>query len=726
MEENFDAILSGITKGQLAKANMADGSPNSETEKELINKCEEMFSFSARHKEVPMERAKKNYLLYIGKQWDMRQPSFKQIPVNNIIYGIIEYQVPLMTENKPIIKAEPRNPEDIMLSEGSTRALEYVWEDNDLTQRLPFIMRNVLVYGDHIMKIYWDYANDKIQMDDVEPDYFYPQPYVSKIEEMEWCIHAEPRPLYEIAGTYPNGKYVKAEAYVSPLEEIMDEANADGALMNEPVEALIAEGKATMSAGKVLAFNRALVKEMWINDKTMVKKEKVLQDEETGEPVYEMNEDGTEYKKDENGAPVPKTMTYYERKYPYGRFIVWANNVLLMDAPSPFKHGRAPYVHFHNIRLNRMFWSLGDPVQVASLQTQLNKRLAQLDFIADLNGNPVWICDAGSGVKKGQITNQPGLIIWKRDGSDVHREAPPPIPEYLFRTIDDIKLSADFVSGTMGVVRGEKPGSVTAGSAISELIERALVRIKEKVKYMESSLILVGRMTMSLIRQYWEEPRKFTISGQGHTLMPGMTNPQQGMQGMLGMQGGIQGMLGSQIQQPYIEFSGLSLTADPDIKIVAGSTMPISKANKFEQGILMYQQGIIDRKEFLSYVEYPSADAVDERMAQKEEEQMQMAQQQAQQEQQLKLAQVMSKFEKIKVDREAKQMDAQGRELDRMQAAQQQVQAAQQQNASLQLQAEAQQNQINGQNADRLMNFITNMNRPTEQGVSKSKKKPTK
>ena len=104
--------------------------------------------------------------------------------------------------------------------------------------------------------------------------------------------------------------------------------------------------------------------------------------------------------------------------------------------------------------------------------------------MADQTGNSIWVLDADSGVKRHQLTNQPGLVIYKRPGTDVRREPGPPIPQYMFENISVLEKEAEFVSGVQGVVTGNKPGSVTAGTAIAELIERAMVRIKEKLKYL--------------------------------------------------------------------------------------------------------------------------------------------------------------------------------------------------------------------------------------------------
>jgi hypothetical protein len=279
-----------------------------------------------------------------------------------------------------------------------------------------------------------------------------------------------------------------------------------------------------------------------------------------------------------------------------------------MDAASPFRHGKAPYVQFKNIKMRRNFWSGGEPVQLASIQTQINKRKAQIDFIADLMGNPVWVADVGSGIKRGQITNRPGIIIWKRDGSDVHMENAPSIPDYLFKTIYDLKDEAEFITGVKNILVGDKPGSVSAGSAIQELLERALVRVREKVKYMEASLQDVGKICMSLIRQYWTEERQFILTGAG-------LNGEQ-----------------------TVEFTGSYLLEDPDIMMIAGSSMPISKSSKFEQGIIMVDKGLFDREEFFKYIEYPNADVVIQRLMQVEQQAQQAQEQMQQQDMQLRTA----------------------------------------------------------------------------------------
>lgn len=614
---NKDSVLTGISPKKLENA-AQQTDVMSENDKKLVRMCQEIFEYAKRHREVPMERAAKNYLVYVGKQWDMNKPSFKTVPVTNIIWGIIEYEVPLMTENKPIMRAHPRSNSDLPYAEGATKGLEYVWDSNDMTFRLPFIMRDVLIFGDTFLKVYWDYEIEEIIIDDVEPDYLYPEPFQSDIKKCKYVIHAEPRAMYDVAEAYPNGKFVKQEDISSPLAEAIDEEVNN--YMHETQESLEAEGETVSPEGRMFA-GRALVKEMWIDDKTMLSRKQVIQGP-TGEPLWDVDDDG-EFKLDDDGQRIPKYILVKERKYPHGRFIVWSGGILLADMPSPYEHGRAPYVHFHNVKVKRSFWSYGDPYQLIAIQQQLNKRKAQIDFMADQTGNSIWVVDADAGVRRHQLTNQPGLVVYKRPGTDVHREPGPPIPQYMFENLKALEKEAEFVSGVQGVITGEKPGSVTAGTAIAELIERAMVRIKEKVKYMESSIVDLGRMSMSYMRQYWEDTKEFQIIGS--TL--------QNAQG----------------ESRTVEFSGKSLSMDPDIKVVAGSTMPTSKTTKFEQAVIMLNSQVIDRQEFLEYIEYPNAEAVLQRLNQQEKEMQQMQQQSDDKEYQLKMANYLARIKSAQI-----------------------------------------------------------------------------
>lgn len=621
----IDAALSGISTRQLTTALEAVEVPTMTDEnKKLVDQCESMYNFSSRHKEIWMDRAKQNYLMYIGKQYDSISPLFKSIPVTNVIYAIIEYEVPLMTENRPVMKAVPRNLNDIDYAEGASKSLEYVWDDNDMTYRLPFIARNFLVLGDDFLKVYWDFTKKQIVIDPVEIDYFYPQPYVDSIEKMGYVIHAEPRPLYEIAEMFPLGKYVRPESDQTVIEELFNEETNNSNTM-ESIESYNAEGKTvSKEGGRSLYLHRSKIKEIWIDDKTLISEDVVLQNDQK-DVIYETDAQN-EYVLDENGERIPKTYIKKSRKYPYGRMVTWSNGVLLQDKGCPFKYAKPNYVHFGNVKMRRSFWSLGDPWVMISIQQQLNKRKAQIDFMADQTGNTIWIVDSDSGVEQNHITNQPGLVIWKRGGTEVRREPAPQIPDYLFTTIDDLKLEADFVSGTLSIVRGEKPGSVTAATALDALIERALVRVKEKVKYMEGSLVTLGRMIMSFVRQYWDEPKQFVIIGKG-------LNPETPQQ---------------------IEFSGASLSEDPDIKIISGSSMAVSKSGKFEQDTVLFQLGIIDDQEFLENIEYPNYEVVLGRVAQKKQEQAQQTQQAQQQDMQLKMAEISARIK-------AQQIASQGR-----------------------------------------------------------------
>lgn len=304
-------------------------------------------------------------------------------------------------------------------------------------------------------------------------------------------------------------------------------------------------------------------------------------------------------------------------KYPKGRVITCLPElgVVLSDKKNPYKDGKFPFVLMKNYDIPFEFWGVGEVEQILSPQIYINELTNQIVDNAKNTANMQWIIDKNSGISKGKLTNRPGLVIRKNPGSEVKRDAPQPMPVYVRETIDTFKADIQDISGVLDSLKGEKQTGVVAASAILALQEASQSRIRLKIKIMESNLGELANMVYSRMQQFWKLDRWVRI-----TDVEG--NPE------------------------FKQIGTKVLENDFDLKVMAGSTMPVNKNAMMDLMIRLAQTNaedglpMVDRKAILEYLPVSDKKGITQRFAeiqarQQEKEQAEQQQQMAMQQQQM-------------------------------------------------------------------------------------------
>ena len=306
-------------------------------------------------------------------------------------------------------------------------------------------------------------------------------------------------------------------------------------------------------------------------------------------------------------------------KYPKGRVITCLPElgIILDDKKNPYKDGKFPFVLMKNYDVPFKFWGVGEVEQILSPQIYINELTNQIIDNAKSTANMQWIIDKNSGIGQGKLTNRPGLVIRKNPGSEVRRDTPPPMPTYVRETIDVMKADIQDISGVLDSLKGEKQTGVVAASAILALQEASQSRIRLKIKIMESNLSELANMVYSRMQQFWKLDRWVRITDiEGNPL--------------------------------FREIGQRVLQNDYDLKVQAGSTMPVNKNAMMDLMIRLAQTNaedglpVVDRKAILEYLPVGDKKAITDRFSelQAKQEQQQLEQQQAEQQlQQQQLAQ---------------------------------------------------------------------------------------
>lgn len=595
----------------------------SDEEAKLVDKVKTLYKEAYSAKSDLHAKWEKCYKAYTGDLFKQNLPDYRADEVSNYVFSTIETVKPIMLNDSPKTQVIPRQGSMFQKAKVANAILDSEWKRTRMFNKLHSINHLNLIFGTAIAGCFWD-GKAKNGLGDVvvtaiSPFNCFPEPSATNMEDAEYFIYATYKKSSEICNAYPE-----------KAEEIKKQTTSD-------VDKYLTFGSSDNQGN-----NNILYLECYMRDYSS----------------EEYTED-----KEENGEKLTYKVT--KRKYPNGRRIIIAGDVLLVDDKNPYEDGSFPFKVLKCYPQHGSFWGIGEVEMLISPQQYANKIMNSVIENAQLNGNPWTVMDKNCGVERNTLTNAPGLVVRKNPGTEFKREAPPPIPSYIIDTVGVLKRDMEQISGVYDVIRGEKPGSITAASAIQALNEQAQGRIRLKVQNLEDFISDLGGLWIRRIQQFWLTKR--TIRVTGDVLMPDIET--NNMLRMINDDGKITN---------FVDISKDDLDGDYDIDVYAGSTMQSNKSaitqmviqlaqTPAEDGLPMLDRktvlenvidsiGQINIQEVLDYYEnmkQQQAQAQQDSMAQ-EQEAMAMEQQ----------AQMQQEQQKQAMEQDKHAMDMQGKQID--------------------------------------------------------------
>jgi hypothetical protein len=235
-------------------------------------------------------------------------------------------------------------------------------------------------------------------------------------------------------------------------------------------------------------------------------------------------------------------------KYPYGRVLTICPElgIVLSDKPNHYNDGKMPFQLIKDYDVPNKFWGEGEVAQLLSPQKHMNELNNAVIDNAKTTANMPWVIDKSAGIPQGKITARPGLIIRKNPGSMVERLQAPNMPNYVINAVDTYKGDMEQISGVFDTLKGNSETGVYTAQGILALQEAGQARIRLKVKLMEDSLGRIAQKHFSRMKQFWKQDRWFAVTRADGTY-------------------------------DIRKFTQSILNYDYDIRITAGSTMPVNR-----------------------------------------------------------------------------------------------------------------------------------------------------
>lgn len=586
--------------------------PTMKPEEQVIHWASGMLERARKAREEVFTRMDKNLEMYEagGKQWGgKKMPSYRATIEDNRCFANVESSLPIICDNRPKAELVAASPEDVITVNELKDAYDAKWDELDLDLLTIMAVKDALVLTEGWWKVWFDMSKSPIGDINVtkpSPRNMFPDPDSTDplLSDAYFVAYSAPATYSSLLLQYPE----KAAA----LEDEFSGKKPDTGTKPTGTDVIVTgdsahdDGDTTFSVKwgttKGLgAFNKLNFNELWVNDQTaeedspdyIVYLDKLEAIEKTDEAWQEAIVAGREFEifaaKDLPKIGLEDGTRYY-RKYPNGRIIAWVGNTLLRDEPSPYQHGRCPYVRFFRYTVPDQNYFFGEIDQIIPLQEELNKRKSQAIDLLNLCVNPPMIVYQGSGIDTSKVTNRPGLMLTSNVPVDQAAKwlQMPNIPSAMFVQMSTINQDIDTVSGIHDVTQGRRPTGVTAGIAIESLQEAAQTRLRLAAKFVEFSHKLAAEMMVSMILQYYTEPRtirKRASNGWTYKEINFGTEDKR-------LKGGI-----------------------PIVKIQAGSTMPLNKSVLKQQALQLYQLQAIDQRALLEIFDFPNIEGIISRMA---------------------------------------------------------------------------------------------------------------
>jgi len=312
-----------------------------------------------------------------------------------------------------------------------------------------------------------------------------------------------------------------------------------------------------------------------------------------------------------------------KKVYPFGRVVKIANGILLEEEELQTS-GNFPFVKYINYMLPREFFGVSEVEQLESPQRAFNKILNASLEILNLMGNPVWIVDTSSGINPHKLVNRTGLVVEKEPGSEVRREIGVQLSPTALSLVDRLETWFNGVAGNQDVTRGEAPASITAASAIEQLMDAARTRIKQKQRNLDAMMRDFARQYSDIVLEKYTKNRVFRVTNNDDSTqffkfrVENREDPETGEAQKVG------------VIREFVEMENgdIAVSSDDkefliagrfDVKINTGSSLPFAVADKEQKSYALFDRGIIDEEEVLSQIDYPNKERVLERLAERKQ-----------------------------------------------------------------------------------------------------------
>lgn len=547
------------------------------SEEQLVGRIRTLFSRARSHRQPTTRQWQANRRVFSNRTWASGVGNWPFQPEIPEIRPIIASCVAWVTDQRPALDlvpfALPFTPQAQaigQLTQDMKVAVDAVWHTYHWESVIEQVVWDAYQFDVGFFKVCWDAAAAG-GMGDVgllhrDPWMLYLDPAATSWDTLNYLIDAQTISLQELDRRFPGSiEKFGLSSYTENLDEVQP---TTGFLSNLPRTNTGAVSPATSAIWGLPGQAR---EHAAYDDKGVTLLECWLREHTT-----EKNKDGS--------------VSIHEE----WRCVCVAGGHVLLNkrATELYPFPDHPYHRYTPEDLGQMY----DQSMVELLtpaQRAINRLLAALQQGTEITGNPIMTETARGGAQRTRIAPKPGQRVTLGQGGQMAWLPPPQMSQMMPDLIKFYIGEMEKISGLSAISRGLVPQGRLASDVLDSVQESGFVRIRLALRNLEFTLADVGQQVVSIISEFYTEPRLTSLIGPDGQKM-------------------------TQIFKERHFYTPGPKGESPlrfQVRVNAGSSLPTSRNARIAEADTLFAINAIDRPALLEIHNFPNRQAVLSRMS---------------------------------------------------------------------------------------------------------------
>lgn len=465
--------------GKERQARKDKGQKNKDLARDIVEK----FTHSLTWRQPYKTKWDRFYQLYRSHLGDTNYPWQSNIFVP-YAFSTVETVAPRMVASKPQIDIMPREQNDIKYAKLMGKLIDFQWDEMEMDIVLPDAVKEMLIYGTAIFKVYWHSGEREINRK-IEVDAEFPE--MGMIEEKDDVL--EEHPVIEPVDIY--------DFFFDPRGTTIEDCRWVAHRMYRTLEHLKEMQESGIYKNIDLLENAQIVRQ---DD------EKDQRRATTGVGIP------AELERFEGDKRMIELIEYWEDE----RVVTVANrDVIIREEDNPYNHGEKPFIKVVDQSVPHEFYGIGELEPIETLQYELNSRRNQRLDNVTLALNRMWIVENSAGVDEDELISDAGGVVHTNKINGIEQLLMPDVTASSYKEEVEVKADIQQTTGVSDFTRGvgsDSLGNDTA-TGISLIQEAGNSRFRLKLRNIEGAIQRMGKMMVSLNEQFVSEEKVIRIIG---------------------------------------------------------------------------------------------------------------------------------------------------------------------------------------------------------------------
>ncbi len=588
---------------------------------DIVKKVNELLSRAKRYRKRFDCVWQQNYdFVFGGRQWDQLRPRWRFSEAINLTWSTIMMEVAIQTDARPKFEYTMQEFGDEAFTDVLKDINNRNWDKYKWSQVIQDLLTDGKVYHVAHAIVEWDpeleYGLGDVRLKTLNPYYAFWDPTAEDVNSGKMCRHflyAEPLPTSIIKAKYPD-RADEIKPDVNDFTGMREGVGSGSRIINTydpstPTRLpMSTDGQGEQYGGEP----QTVLLRCWLRDDTL-------------EELASECEDGT-------------TEYITKKKYPMGRYIEIANNLLLRDGPPgvevngewvPFDFECFPIIRHVNYQYPREYAGENEVTHIKGPQKVVNYVWSYILDCFRMAANPVKIVSTAADIDVDKLTNEPGLIVETNDVNGYRQEPGAPIAGGSFELLNTAKSLMDSVQGLQDVSRGAEQAGANSGVMLEGYLEAAQTRPRMKNRALDMTLQDLGQIMLRFMLQFYTKQRVFRITNKEGfpEYIEFYVSVDENGKKMATIR--RRSTEDGKIYKETMAGTQVEIKGIPDVRVTSGSALPYAKAQRAQTSLQYFTSGAIDQEELLKEVDWPNYEQVVARMKEDQQAQAQMAAQAA-------------------------------------------------------------------------------------------------